>query len=60
MLHVILLSQLNTIECADFMEVRKKYVEERSLYSRLRNVNPENIFDCLKETDAFCKICVVL
>ena len=33
--------------CADLVEVRKKYFEERSLYSLFRNVNPETIFDNL-------------
>ena len=47
MLHVILLSQSNIIECADLVEVRKKYVEERSLYSLFQNVNLEKIFDYL-------------
>ena len=32
------------IECADVVEVRKKYFEERSLYSLFRNVNPEFFF----------------
>ena len=29
------------IECADFVEIGKKYFEERSLYSLFRNVIPE-------------------
>ena len=29
------------IECADSLEIRKKYFEERSLYSLFRNVIPE-------------------
>ena len=32
------------IECADLVEVRKKSLEERSLYSLLRNVNLEKMF----------------
>ena len=32
------------IECADLLEIRKKYFEERSLYSLFRNVIPEIIF----------------
>ena len=62
MLHVILLSQSNIIECADLVEVRKKYVEERSLYSLFRNVNPEKIFDFLKETGMFLEyvLCCLL
>ena len=31
-------------ECADLVEVRKKYSEERSLYSLFRNVNPQKFF----------------
>ena len=30
------------IECADLLGVRKKYFEERTLYSLFRNVNPRN------------------
>ena len=37
----------NLIECADLLEIRKKYFEERSLYSLFRNVIPEMIFDFL-------------
>ena len=32
------------IECADLFEIRKKYFEEKSLYSLFRNVIPELIF----------------
>ena len=39
------------VELADSLEVRKKYFEERSLYSLFRNVNPEKMFDCLKEIE---------
>ena len=35
------------IEHANFVEVRKKYFEERSLYSLFRYVNPEKNFDYL-------------
>ena len=56
MLHVILLSQSNIIECADLVEVRKKYVEERSLYSLFRNVNPEEICNYLTEIGMFYKV----
>ena len=38
MLHVM-------IECADLLEIRKIYFEERSLYSLFRNMIPEIIFD---------------
>ena len=36
-------------EYAYLVEVRKKYCEERSLYSLFQNVNPEKNFDYLKE-----------
>ena len=32
------------IECADLVEIRKKYFKEKSLYSLFRNVIPEIIF----------------
>ena len=44
------------IECADLLEIRKKYFEEKSLYSFFRNVIPEIIFDFLREIDVFYKI----
>ena len=44
------------IECADLFEIRKKYSEERSLYSLFRNVIPEIIFDFLREIGVFYKI----
>ena len=44
------------IECADLLEIRKKYLEERSLYSLFRNVIPEMIFDFLREIGVFHKI----
>uniref|UniRef100_UPI003AF45122 hypothetical protein n=1 Tax=Thiolapillus sp. TaxID=2017437 RepID=UPI003AF45122 len=36
------------IECADLLEIRKKYFEEKSLYSLFRKVIPEVIFDFLR------------
>ena len=48
------------IECADLLEIRKKYFEERSLYSLFRNVIPEIMFDFLRETGVVYKICSVL
>ena len=36
-------------ECADLLEIRKKYFEERSLCSLFRNLIPEMIFDFLRE-----------
>ena len=44
------------IECTDLLEIRKKYFEEKSLYSLFRNVIPEVIFDFLREIDVFYKI----
>ena len=44
------------IECANLLEIRKKYVEEKSLYSLFRNVIPEMIFDFLREIGMFYKI----
>ena len=44
------------IECADLLEIRKKYFEERSLYSLFWNVIPERIFDLLREIGVFYKI----
>ena len=32
------------IECADLLEIRRKYFEEKSLYSLFRNVIPEISF----------------
>ena len=43
-------------ECADLVEVRKKYFEERSLYSLFRNVNPQKFFVYLKEIGMFYKV----
>ena len=42
------------IECADLLEIRKKYFEERSLYSLFRNVIP--IFFFLREISVLYKI----
>ena len=36
------------MECAEMLEIGKKYFEERSLYSLFRNVIPEIIFDFLR------------
>ena len=35
------------IECADLLEIRKTYFEEKSLYSLFWNVIPEVVFDFL-------------
>ena len=48
------------IECADLLETRKKYFEEKSLYSLFRNVIPEVVFDFLREIGVFYKIRSVL
>ena len=42
------------------MEVEKKYFEERSLYSLFQNVNPEKIFEYLKEIGMFYKVSDIL
>ena len=44
------------IECSGLLEIRKKYLEEKSLYSLFRNVIPEIIFDFLREIGVFNKI----
>ena len=44
------------IECVDLLETRKKYFEEKSLYSLFRNVISEVIFDFLREIGVFYKI----
>ena len=44
------------IECADLMEIRQKYFEERSLYSLFRNVIPEVVFDFQREINVFYEI----
>ena len=44
------------IECADLLEIRKKYFEEKSLYSLFWNVIPEIFFDFLREIGVFYKI----
>ena len=56
----MLYSQLNMIECADLLEIRKKYFEEKSLYSLFRNVIPEVFFYFLREIGVFYKIWSVL
>ena len=44
------------IKCADLLEIRNKYFEERSLYTLFRNVNLETIFGFPREIDVFCKM----
>ena len=36
-------------ECADLVEVRKKYSEDRSLYLLFQNVKPETISDFFRK-----------
>ena len=43
-LNVVITVKHFLIECADLLEIRKKYFEERSLYSLFRNVIPGIIF----------------
>ena len=43
-------------ECAELLEVRKQYFEQKSLYSFFRNLSPDIIFDFLRESDVFYKI----
>ena len=47
------------IECADLLEITKKYFEEKSLYSLFRNVIPEKK-DILREIGVFYKTWSVL
>ena len=47
--NVVLTIKHILIECADLLETRKKYFEEKSLYSLFRNVIPEVVFDFLRE-----------
>ena len=43
------------IECADLLEIRKKYFEEKFVYSLFRNVIPDIIFDFMREIGIFTK-----
>ena len=54
--NVVLTVKHILIECADFLEIRKKYFEERSLCSLFRNVIPEVVFDFLREIGVFYKV----
>ena len=44
------------IEFAGLLEIRKKYFEEKSLYSLFWNVIPELVFDFLHEIGVFYKV----
>ena len=48
-----MLSSHILIECADLLEIRKKYFEEKPLYLLFRNAIPEIIFDFLREIGVF-------
>ena len=54
--NVVLTVKDMLIEYADLLEIRKKYFEEKSLYSLFRNVIPEVIFYFLREIVVFYKI----
>ena len=54
--NAVVIVKHNLIECADLVDNRKKYFEERSLYSLFRNVIPEIMFDFLREIGLFYKI----
>ena len=44
------------VMCADLLEIRKKYFEEKSLYSLFRNVILKVVFDFLCEIGVFYKV----
>ena len=54
--NVVLTVKHILIECADLLEIRKKYFEEKSLYSLFRDVIPEVVFDFLREIGVFYKV----
>ena len=54
--NVVLTVKHILIECTDLLEIRKKYFEEKSLYSLFRNVIPEVVFDFLREIGVFYKV----
>ena len=58
--HAVITVKHILIECADLLEIRKKYFEERYVYSLFRNVIQERIFDFLWEIGVFYKIWSVL
>ena len=53
--HTVLTVKHVMIQCADLLEVRNKYFEQKFLYSLYRNVSPEIIFDFLREIGVFYK-----
>ena len=54
--NAVITVKLTLIECADFVEIRQKYFEERNLYSLFRNVIPEVIFYYLRKIGVFYTI----
>ena len=54
--NAVITVKLILIECADLLEIGKKYFEERSLYLLFRNVILDKIFDFLREIGVFYKI----
>ena len=47
--NVVLTVKHILIECADLLEIRKKYFKEKSLYLLFRKLIPEMILDFLQE-----------
>ena len=58
--HAVITVKHILIECADLLEIRKKYFEEKSLYSLFQNGIREIIFDFLREIGVLYKIWSVL
>ena len=54
--NVVLTVKHVLLECADLLETRQQYFEEKSMYSLFRNVIPEVVFDFLREIGVFYKI----
>ena len=54
--YVVLTVKHILTESADLLEIRKKYFEEKSLYSLFQNVNAEVAFDFLREIGVFYKV----
>ena len=54
--NVVLIVKHILIGCANLLETRKKYFEEKSLHLLFRNLIPEVVFDFLREIGVFYKI----
>ena len=54
--NVVLTVKHILIECADLLEITKKYFEEKSSYLLFWNVIPEVVFDFLREIGVFYKV----